>query len=382
MKTILRWLSLTALILLFVNSAFAHYDPRLGRFLSRDPAGEEGGFNLYAYCANDPVNRWDYLGMAPVPAFGGKGTRFNPDLLETYSMVIKILMSPLRPINSYSKIMSNDTEKHGEGVEELANGISGGVPKMVDALSDPAKSKQFVREATSYESFLTLGYNGLLFGFGAIAGTAPEFAPASDLQLELVAPRHPALTKGMSTAAFNDAFHYFKRESARISGVDYSVVRTATAMNPRPFTEVTLDQLLDSRTIPFADVPDEPVPGEYVHYVRPGAEQTYFRTAWTDRNFGKRIADDFDPLTGTLFEGTLLDFDRIAFNDINSQSLYYFNRKLAQAATDRWLLRNNARVRRVIWFGPRPLPTVGPASILTRKLAEEGIIYWAVPLPK
>ena len=41
-----------------------YYDPRLGRWLSRDPMGESGGFNLYAYCGNDPVNRWDYLGMA------------------------------------------------------------------------------------------------------------------------------------------------------------------------------------------------------------------------------------------------------------------------------------------------------------------------------
>jgi RHS repeat-associated protein len=42
---------------------YRHYDPRMGRWLSRDPMGEAGGFNLYAYCGNDPVNRFDYLGM-------------------------------------------------------------------------------------------------------------------------------------------------------------------------------------------------------------------------------------------------------------------------------------------------------------------------------
>jgi RHS repeat-associated protein len=41
-----------------------YYDPRLGRWLSRDPIGEEGGLNLYAYCGNDPVNRHDPLGLA------------------------------------------------------------------------------------------------------------------------------------------------------------------------------------------------------------------------------------------------------------------------------------------------------------------------------
>ena len=40
-----------------------YYDPRLGRWLSRDPMGEAGGFNLYAYCGNDPVNRHDPLGL-------------------------------------------------------------------------------------------------------------------------------------------------------------------------------------------------------------------------------------------------------------------------------------------------------------------------------
>jgi hypothetical protein len=64
MKPSIRSLFLVVFSLLLVSSAFGVYDPRLGRWLSRDPIGEEGGFNLYAYCGNDPVNRWDYLGMA------------------------------------------------------------------------------------------------------------------------------------------------------------------------------------------------------------------------------------------------------------------------------------------------------------------------------
>jgi RHS repeat-associated protein len=39
------------------------YAPMMGRFLSRDPMGERGGINLYRMCRNDPVNRWDILGM-------------------------------------------------------------------------------------------------------------------------------------------------------------------------------------------------------------------------------------------------------------------------------------------------------------------------------
>ena len=40
-----------------------YYDPSTGRWPSRDPIGEEGGINLYGMVANDPVNRWDFLGL-------------------------------------------------------------------------------------------------------------------------------------------------------------------------------------------------------------------------------------------------------------------------------------------------------------------------------
>jgi len=39
------------------------YDPKIGRWLSRDPLGESVGINLYAYCDNDPINRRDPLGL-------------------------------------------------------------------------------------------------------------------------------------------------------------------------------------------------------------------------------------------------------------------------------------------------------------------------------
>jgi RHS repeat-associated protein len=39
------------------------YDPRLGRWLSRDPIEEEGGINLYGYVGNRAVNEIDPLGL-------------------------------------------------------------------------------------------------------------------------------------------------------------------------------------------------------------------------------------------------------------------------------------------------------------------------------
>ena len=46
--------------------AYREYAPDTGRWLSQDPIFERGGYNLYAYCGNDPVNGCDPLGLKEV----------------------------------------------------------------------------------------------------------------------------------------------------------------------------------------------------------------------------------------------------------------------------------------------------------------------------
>lgn len=40
-----------------------YYDANSGRWVSRDPIGEEGGVNLYGFVGNDGMNAFDFLGM-------------------------------------------------------------------------------------------------------------------------------------------------------------------------------------------------------------------------------------------------------------------------------------------------------------------------------
>ena len=44
--------------------------------MNRDPIGEEGGLNLYAFVGNDSVNRIDFLGMSAGP-LGPGDKRFS-----------------------------------------------------------------------------------------------------------------------------------------------------------------------------------------------------------------------------------------------------------------------------------------------------------------
>ena len=46
----------------FYYYGYRHYVPALARWLTPDPIEEDGGLNLYAFCANNALNRWDALG--------------------------------------------------------------------------------------------------------------------------------------------------------------------------------------------------------------------------------------------------------------------------------------------------------------------------------
>jgi RHS repeat-associated protein len=45
---------------------YRYYNPATGRWLSRDPIGEDGGLNLYGFVGNEPTGNVDKLGQQPV----------------------------------------------------------------------------------------------------------------------------------------------------------------------------------------------------------------------------------------------------------------------------------------------------------------------------
>jgi len=51
----------------FVNFQHRWYDSTLGKWISRDPIGVEGGVNLYGYVDANPVNQIDPNGLCPKP---------------------------------------------------------------------------------------------------------------------------------------------------------------------------------------------------------------------------------------------------------------------------------------------------------------------------
>ena len=63
---------------------FRFYDPNLQRWLNRDPIGERGGLNLYAYVGNSPINHFDPYGLA-IGDWWDARTWFNSGFTESWS---------------------------------------------------------------------------------------------------------------------------------------------------------------------------------------------------------------------------------------------------------------------------------------------------------
>ena len=90
---------------------FRYYDPVTGRWLSRDPIGENGGLNLYGMVGNSPVNLWDYLGLASVPNPGG--FKFDPCSKDPCGDFVKFLKALARHVKGrYDDMIIDKQNQH------------------------------------------------------------------------------------------------------------------------------------------------------------------------------------------------------------------------------------------------------------------------------
>ena len=76
-----------------------YYSPSLGRFINKDPIEEQGGLNLYAFCLNNAINGWDYLGNDVISTSLGNGlwlfTNTDPTLNASGSGHVGVVPSDI-----------------------------------------------------------------------------------------------------------------------------------------------------------------------------------------------------------------------------------------------------------------------------------------------
>jgi RHS repeat-associated protein len=90
-----------------VYYGYRHYNPGTGRWSNRDRIGERGGWNVFEYARNDPINLFDYMGMCGSCAATsvriiprGWATRDNslePQIGDFYHFSVEITYLPGQP---------------------------------------------------------------------------------------------------------------------------------------------------------------------------------------------------------------------------------------------------------------------------------------------
>jgi RHS repeat-associated protein len=159
---------------------FRAYDAQTGRWLSRDPLGEEAGMNLYAYVGGSPVDRIDPFGLVDWSgaAFAGAGVIGNG-----FGMLGGAAFATATGVSGVGAVVG------GAVAVKSAYGVGANLANLGAALMD--------REDGPYS-------NGSLFndaaGLAAPGNdTAQALATAADLSLDLGAGRMAA---GLKAAPF------------------------------------------------------------------------------------------------------------------------------------------------------------------------------------
>lgn len=104
-----------------------YYDPLLGRYISSDPIGLEGGLNTFGYVNQTPLISIDPFGLETYictrPLKGAEGLYWLPKVNHTYVCVG----------DTQSKMMCGSTTASNDGVwQNIVNGSSGRPTKPED----------------------------------------------------------------------------------------------------------------------------------------------------------------------------------------------------------------------------------------------------------
>jgi RHS repeat-associated protein len=116
---------------------YRFYDPKLQRWINRDPIGEEGGINLYGFVHNDPLQEVDPFGLTNLPGDFGWGQYSVPTSVfpwnslpnlefgEPYPPLVPAPPTPPQPEVTYSSLRAPDRNPF------TYNGLLLGAPHLV-----------------------------------------------------------------------------------------------------------------------------------------------------------------------------------------------------------------------------------------------------------
>ena len=154
------------------------YVPQLDRWPNRDPIGELGGKNLYGFVGNQPLSRWDSLGL--LSAGGGTAHSSMIEHLNYISFTITCpsgtsvqkvtidysgALSGLASLGLDNDMLSDAFQGKFSGAGDLG-GLVPGYPKTPNCCGNPVTVRAYMRTRLSNQPYL----NGLHDMFWSIDG--------------------------------------------------------------------------------------------------------------------------------------------------------------------------------------------------------------------
>ena len=121
---------------------YRYYDPKTGRWPSRDPMGELGGMNLYGFVRNDGVGRIDVLGNA---AWGWVVEALGADIIDAIGLpdwLIEIEIDLFGGPEKYMDATEGQLQKRGQLSVDMFRKARNKDGSMVDEDTDLGKKIQ------------------------------------------------------------------------------------------------------------------------------------------------------------------------------------------------------------------------------------------------
>jgi RHS repeat-associated protein len=133
------------------QAEYRSYDPNTGRWLTRDPLGENGGINLYDYVNDNPINVCDPLGLCPKGGADPGGRKAAIAAARNMASILNTLASMSLTISHGEEAIASSitfASFIGGPVAPEAETMAGGVG--LDAVSNSLGAQQLTDEANYY----------------------------------------------------------------------------------------------------------------------------------------------------------------------------------------------------------------------------------------
>ena len=176
------------------------YDPNIGRWISRDPIGLDGGVNVYGYVDGNPVNKVDRSGTQGQDSFTSMFNRYfgKPDLQAPLAEGTRMALSPLRG--------TGFNQSWKRSMDTLFGWLDGTLPARIEYQYSSAETQEVIHSKIGSTIWSELRQHGLLAKPGHMyiqrsIGTPRAFLnsisePANGTQFQLGAVEWEAWRKG------------------------------------------------------------------------------------------------------------------------------------------------------------------------------------------